>query len=388
MSRSDDFQDFLQNSFNKPIKHIVVGNEAGDADSIVSALVWAFVKSNLIDDGAATEALTPVVSITKNDIETQRPETKLLLKLAKIPIESLIYVDDPKIRDNDSNPLRVTLVDHNRLTLPLKNAQVIEILDHHADLGAHPEAATRIIAFEQDKATVASTCTLVVEHCHIFPVNVSLLLLGVILLDSINLLPEKATERDQAAVDKLIAQTNWSDLSADAQAVLQLDASDDGKPNTTALFKALQGAKFDPQFWKSLSVRDTLRLDYKRFESSNGASFGSSSVLVSLDDFCEKKNVQQSILEYMDSLKIDWLILLFNFMEDGAQRRQIMLCTISEDVDHMGKFLMDQDVMQLSKNDTDLSWDGLNIRIFNQGNPFATRKQVAPILLTYFDRES
>jgi inorganic pyrophosphatase/exopolyphosphatase len=80
MSRSDDFQDFLQNSFNKPIKHIVVGNEAGDADSIVSALVWAFVKSNLIDDGAATEALTPVVSITKNDIETQRPETKLLLK--------------------------------------------------------------------------------------------------------------------------------------------------------------------------------------------------------------------------------------------------------------------------------------------------------------------
>ena len=77
------------------------------------------------------------------------------------------------------------------------------------------------LPFADGHATVASTCTLVTERLmqlqsddESFPAPLAILLLGVILLDSVNLVPEagKATPRDAAAVRALLDRTRWEEL--------------------------------------------------------------------------------------------------------------------------------------------------------------------------------
>jgi len=58
---------------------------------------------------------------------------------------------------------------------------------------------------------------------------------------------------------------DWQELHRNngGGAILPWNVPDDNthppRPDTTSLFAALQNAKFDPHFWKSLSVRDALR---------------------------------------------------------------------------------------------------------------------------------
>ena len=72
---------------------------------------------------------------------------------------------------------------------------VTEIVDHHEDEKSHEQVTDnkRLIAFENGAATVASTCTLVTERLFnstisIIDGSLGLALLGVILLDSVNIL--------------------------------------------------------------------------------------------------------------------------------------------------------------------------------------------------------
>lgn len=190
---------FLEERKTQPTQHIVIGNEAGDADSIISAITLAYIESEQENMWS-----TPIVSIPTADLATQRPEVKLLLELAGIDnaTSDLFFVDDPLIEDDEYAPTRVTLVDHNVLAEKFqgKNWTVVEIVDHHQDEGRYLETcsgAARTIAFADDKALVASACTLVAERLKkvwtpLYPSSLGLLLLGVILLDSVNLSPGKS----------------------------------------------------------------------------------------------------------------------------------------------------------------------------------------------------
>jgi exopolyphosphatase len=182
-----------------------------------------------------------------------------------------------------------------------------------------------------------------------------------------------------------LKQTNWSNLSSTSTVKL---TDQEGWPDTNALFRTLQEAKFDPSFWKQLSVRDALRLDYKRFTTASGtASFGSSSVLLSLDDFLHKPNVQETIQQYMKELDLEWYVVLLS--KNGSPRRQMMLCTTksTQDLEGLEGYLLSQELLQLSRRDDDLSTDQLQIGTLDQWNVKATRKQVAPILLKYFESQ-
>lgn len=383
-------QDFLQERKNKPTRHIVIGNEAGDADSIISAITFAFVEF------LQSNHITPVISIPRRDLETQRPETTLLLQIAGLSIDSMLFVDDESWKQF---PLNVTLVDHNRLASSMNDEttyKVVEILDHHQDEGMHQECSARTIAFERDKATVASTCTLVLERLQHFyhaplPVNLAILLLGVILLDSVNMNESigKGTPRDASAIQSILNSTNWAELSDHAKSVLQCTAGK--QPDTNLFFGVLQNAKFEPAFWHSLSARDALRLDYKSFGyGSRPGSFGMSTVLMPMKDFLDKQNLISNIRDYMKDMQVDFLgILLAHSDETGNLRREVILVDSNTfPLNELIEFLRKEPSLKLADDRHDVKGSddlGLRIRCFTQGNTKASRKQVVPILFRFFE---
>jgi exopolyphosphatase len=394
-------EEFLKARKERPTRQFVMGNEAGDADSIIGAITLAYVESV-----RGHTKKTPIVSIPQADLETQRPETVLLLKLAGISNATgvLLFVDQPVVTES-TEATEVTLVDHNRLadTFQQNDWKVVEIVDHHHDEGMYEDTcsgpASRWIAFADDKALVASACTLVVERMEElwrkpYPPSLGVLLLGVILLDSVNLSPDagKVTQRDRDAVQILLDDTNWQELSQESKEVLKINSS--SGPNTTAFFDALQETKYDPGFWKSLPIRDALRLDYKEYIYKDG-SFGVSTVLMPLDRFLLKQELTTGIQRFMMERNMVFLGIMLASVQDGHLCRQLVLCgTESFPMPGMVQFLLhsnyDQDslgLMEFEGISTPSDNSSLSLRFFDQLD-VKSRKQIGPILLEFFETTS
>lgn len=393
--------EFLKARKEEPTRHFVMGNEAGDADSIISAITLAYIES-------VKEYMekTPIVSISQADLATQRPETALLLKLAGISnfAEVLLFVDQPVVSE-PTEATEITLVDHNHLadTFQQNNWKVVEIIDHHDDQGMFLDTcsgSSRLIAFADDEALVASTCTLIVERMEElwrkpYPSSLGVLLLGVILLDSVNLSPQagKVTQRDRDAVQILLNDTDWQELSQESKEMLKISSS--SGPNTTAFFDALQDTKYDPAFWMSLSMRDALRLDYKEYTYTDG-SFGVSTVLMPLDSFLLKQELITGIQRFMVDRNMDFLGIMLASAKNGHLCRQLVLCgtesfPLSDVVQFLQRADCDQDSLELMEiKGISIPPDnsGLSLRFFDQRNVNASRKQIGPILLEFFGTTS
>jgi exopolyphosphatase len=403
-SHKDNNNNCKQLSSATAVQHVCIGNEAGDADSIVSSLALAYMDSFYSPNNTFK---IPIVSIPKGDLPL-RQETVLLLKLAGLDthhLDSLVYLDDLTACMRADDSIRVTLVDHNRLTLQDTSWTVMEILDHHFDEQDHPHVKDddRNIAFDSttDKALVASTCTLIVERMRSqptrppYPWDVSLALLGVILLDTVNLLPAagKVTERDRQAVETLQRNVDWSQMNNKAAEEFR---NDDHKTiNTDALYQYLSDSKFDQTFWNNLSAQDALRLDYKQFQaSSTGCCFGASSILQPMSAFMSKPRVLEEMQDFITTRKIPLLaVLSMTMTQGGERRRELLLC--GEDtklVRDVSSYLLSEkgSLLQLEEQrlpETRLqpatSSCPLQLRCFAQGNSKASRKQVVPIFLQY-----
>ena len=171
--------------------HVYIGNEAGDADSLVSALCYAYL-GHALDEGGETYSHIPMLSISRGEL-TLRPETLALMEIAGFDagnIDSLLqYYDDPLPSASQASGAtrletlvsaqgaRLTLLDHNILAPKLAHlgGAMHAIVDHHLDAGSYVatvpvEDERRNIAFHASssqhapgKALVGSTCTLVAE---------------------------------------------------------------------------------------------------------------------------------------------------------------------------------------------------------------------------------
>ena len=376
--------DFLA---REPIfSHIVIGNPAGDADSIVASLSLAYVDHLM----GREPVLSPVVSVPRTDLPLRR-ETILLLEMVQVSTATLTCLDDLPSEMTESS---ITLVDHNKLLYPqLYRGNVVEILDHHVDERAHStvNGEFRNIAFQESSALVASTCTLIAERYlhssqNTFPADLAFLLLGVILLDTVNMSYSagKGTPRDQAVIDFLVHKTDWSLLLQIGSAKSLFTSHN--KPNTTALYDFLNQSKFNVAFWKSLSAHDALRLDYKQFTAASGDVFGVSSVLLPLADFLEKPRMEDEVKAYMQDCKIPILVIMSMVIEDDTPRRSMLVCGPDENgrVDSMSDFLVGLNSLVLTEIDC-VSTAALTMRLFTQGNTKASRKQVVPIMLEFYD---
>ena len=361
--------------------HICIGNPAGDADSLVSAMVYGYLTQQ-----------TPILSIARSDLQSQRPETMALLQLAQIDPNYLLDTNDLNNwieKNDDESSLQITLLDHNARVFP-SVGKVVEILDHHDDQGQHLEAPIRKIAFHNGQATVASTCTLVAEAVLrkttnedpqevLLDPSMSVLLLGTIILDSVNMSPQagKGTRRDARAMRLLLEQTHWND-----QTIPQ--------PDPSQLFDKLQQAKFDPVFWNGLSVMDALRLDYKAFDVSTSSTIGLATILLPWKDFQQKANLVATLESYARDHSLNILgCMMTASLPDGSLQRELLLCShnatrlnmLVEQLQACQDNFLQLTEQEVLANPLNQEANPLAMRFFVQGNAKASRKQVAPILM-------
>lgn len=210
----------LNDSANKesslPQFNAVLGNEAGDADSIISSIALSYVlqlkQQEIPNDNNNSPCWYsfPIISIPRKDMKLRRDVT-LLLSLCQLSslytkyeciyiddiinqvetskddtvfsaiCRSLFHMQDDNIPTNNNHEnintdtstssqpsLHLTLVDHNKLRSSLWHLHhyVDQIWDHHWDEGYHRNSQVRNIAFDSVNMTalVGSTCTLVTEE--------------------------------------------------------------------------------------------------------------------------------------------------------------------------------------------------------------------------------
>ncbi|KAM3824513.1 exopolyphosphatase PRUNE1 isoform 4-T4 [Vipera latastei] len=207
--------------------HVVLGNEACDLDSMVSALVLAYVLAKTSPDSEA--AFVPVLNIPRVDFPL-RTESSFLLHQQRIPEKVLVFRDEIDLAGlNKARLLSMTLVDHH--ILPSKDAgleaAVVEVLDHRPLEWERPPPC-RVTA-----ELVGSCATLVAERllrvgAPTLDSQIAALLHGTILLDCVNMAVEagKVTPKDARCVSRL--ESMFPELQPRNQ-----------------VFDALQKAKFD-----------------------------------------------------------------------------------------------------------------------------------------------
>ncbi|OAV90895.1 hypothetical protein PTTG_02001 [Puccinia triticina 1-1 BBBD Race 1] len=142
-SRSQFFSDITQNKANEWV--IVMGNEAGDTDSMAAAIAWAYHLSHLKHNPQKAIALLQTVE----DALDLRPENQLALEKSQMSSRhrDLLTIDELPIKPFElSHRLAgIVLVDHNVPAPGWRRASLLSIIDHHVDQKLNLSADPRIL---------------------------------------------------------------------------------------------------------------------------------------------------------------------------------------------------------------------------------------------------
>ncbi|XP_049980534.1 exopolyphosphatase PRUNE1 [Alexandromys fortis] len=238
-------EDYLQDcraalQESRPL-HVVLGNEACDLDSMVSALALAFY---LTKTARAGEIFIPVLNINRAELPL-RGDNVFFLQKVQIPESALVFRDEIDLHAlHQAGQLTLILVDHH--VLPKSDAAleeaVAEVLDHR------PIEQKYCPPCHVSVELVGSCATLVAERIlqgapEILDRQTASLLHGTIILDCVNMDAKvgKTTPKDSKYVEKLEAL--FPDL-----------------PQRKDIFDSLQKAKFDVS---GLTTEQMLRKDQK-----------------------------------------------------------------------------------------------------------------------------
>eukprot|EP00939_MAST-03C_sp_MAST-3C-sp1_P003818 g3818.t1 len=374
---------------------VVIGNQAADADSIVSAIVLAFLRHRASSFGRSC-LYVPMVCAPRRDLEQLHPLEPFLLQ-PHVDMERLIYVDehaDRLSRLRRRGKLRMILTDHNKLA-PALNARfgdvVCEIYDHHSDKKCYlprVSGSSRHIAFDEAAGSgVGSCCTVVASlpvaskqnRRFLADSGVARLLLDVILVDTIGLSENagKTKPEDVAAAEKL-------------QAIVQHGSLQER-------FRRLSSAKNDPSFWAKKSVAECLRYDFKKYSVRNGTvRYGASSVPVRLDVLAQKSETREAfvctLLQWMRANDLLFLLVLTMVMNEASGEAEREIAVVYRSEHHASRKLVDYLERKTDLNlrrigctsDAEstraLSLKSLSLAPFAQGNMKRSRKRITPLV--------
>ncbi|XP_064257850.1 exopolyphosphatase PRUNE1 isoform X2 [Passer domesticus] len=338
--------------------HVVMGNEACDLDSTVSALALAYFLAQT--SPAPKAAFVPVLNIPRADFAL-RTETTFLLRERGVPAAALVFRDEIDLAGlHRAGLLSLTLVDHH--VLPGADAAleeaVVEVLDHR------PLERDRGPPCQVTVEPVGSCATLVTERILQGPPGVldrttAALLHGTILLDCINLSPAagKVTPRDVACVALL--EERFPEL-----------------PARDAVFGALQAAKFDVT---GLTTEQMLRKDLKVL-SNDEAVVGISGVFEDLETFLLRPGLLQELEAFCQARGYAGLVAMtVSFNERHEPTRKLAVYSAQEPLrSTLCRALEEATSPSLQLRPLPSPWP--RVAAYAQGNAVAARKKVLPIL--------
>lgn len=356
---------------------VILGNEAADADSIVSAICLAYLKST--EQGSEGPVFVPVAAVERPQLRLRR-DVQLLLGKIGLGLDDVICKGDVQFKElRESNDVKLILVDQNTTPSCAESCADLteEILDHHLDAGAFPwvVGAKRNIAYDgaSSRALVGSACSLVAENyvtSGYISEEVATLLLGVIALDTFDMDPviNKGTPRDAEA------------MAALQQLVPSIDRHE--------LFVLLRDAKLNIDFWRSLSVNDAIYLDYKLFLSESGCRNGLSSVLLPVEEFIAKETAEKDIVEIINIENLDIFAAMALIMTPEGTRRELLCVSKSQrSADDLCSYLTGPSCTSagLTLRFPPMSFPpgGYITSIFDQKNVAYSRKQMAKYFIEF-----
>ncbi|KAG5929119.1 hypothetical protein E4U42_007023 [Claviceps africana] len=345
----------------------VVGNESADLDSLCSAIVYAFLRTN----SPPHTLHIPLSNLSRADLAL-RTEMTAVLQHAALTTDHLLTLSDlPDLQPQDT---RWVLVDHNSPTGALKKfaSQVAGCVDHHVDEGfVGVDARPRIIE------PCGSCMSLIVDECkqtwgelheridtaeHDKLVKLSL---APILLDTTNLTAaSKVRPKDTQAVHFL--QRHLHD---------QTFAPDRCHDLINAVKEDISG----------LSFRDIFRKDYKEWEES-GLALGVSCVVQGFEYLLDKAQSEHVFLRELSSWaedrRLDVAAVMTTSNPGGEFRRQLLVWGLNDrgreavqtfrDVAAHSLRLEPWHGGSLGAGEERFAWAQLELA--------ASRKQVAPLL--------
>jgi exopolyphosphatase len=348
----------LKNKFsNTKQVTIVMGNEAADLDSMASAVsyAWYLYLSDI------NQSSFPLINIPRADFKL-RTEAVYLFKEAGVEIDQLLFAEDVDLETlNNNGNLKLVLVDHNKLASSQSGLEksVSSILDHHADEKSYPSSALT------DIRPVGSTATIIAESFFKDQKDsiagpLGILLLGTILLDTVNLDPEagRVTDDDAKAASSLVKITG-------------LDNKE--------LFDKLQFEKFNVS---SLGSYDLLRKDYKEWQMGS-VKLGIGSVLLPVEDWAAKDpEIASACDRYLKERKLDVLLSMNAFTSPGFTRQLVIYIPDSSLRDKTVAFMEGSD---LGLERLEINSSGDSCIFYNQKNLGISRKKLQPLLKEFFE---
>ncbi len=341
---------------------IVIGNEAADLDSMVSAILYGLLASTCRAPG--TPPVVPVVNCPRADFAL-RTEAVYLFATLGVDVDALLFIDEIDLDAlHQAGRLRLTLVDHNILSADQDEyADAVDaIIDHHPDGGLYGQAKPRKIEPVGSAATLVAEAMLRDRPALVDAVSATLLL-GTILLDTVNLDPaaERVTAKDQAVAARL-SEVAGSDA--------------DG------LFTTLEAEKFNVS---ALGTGDLLRKDYKAWDTPSG-TYGMSTVLTSLEDWIAKDpGLVTGLDAFVRSRGLDCLLAMMAYTDgSGAFRRELAVYASDRVLAAELTAMLATSALGLNRIRPAGMTDSEKAMFFTQGNTSMSRKRLQPLLHLFF----
>ncbi|XP_045064857.1 exopolyphosphatase PRUNE1-like [Coregonus clupeaformis] len=353
------------NAEGSPEFHVVLGNEACDLDSMVSALAYAYFLPKTLDSGKIP---LPVLNIPRQEFPL-RTDNAFLLRESGLSQDDLVFRDEVDLGSlHRAGRLDLTLVDHNVLPSSDRDLEeaVVEVIDHHL-LERKPSPSCSVTV-----ETVGSCTTLVTERIiqkapEVLDQQVAQLLYGTIVLDCVNMAPEagKVTPKDsQYAV---LLETRFPNL-----------------PPRGVLFQSLQNAKFDVS---GLTTEQMLLKDMK-VASERDLKLAVSVIYMTLEAFLQRQSLQQELCEFCHKHSYNLVVAMtISFNDNKEPFRQLAVYSSST----LYREEMSQ-ALEQARNPSlilsPMSSPYSDIKAYLQGNTLASRKKVLPIIKDFLrDRE-
>lgn len=361
---------------------VVLGNQACDLDSVVSALVHA--RFNLA--GEHRVAL-PLIQCKRSEFRL-RSDTRAALQrcggvdAAFAERELLFLHDDISIDDllqwHSERRLSLALVDHNNAaaTLPAALAHAVRhVVDHHVDEHQYVDDSLELKLIRP----VGSCCSLItqlaahqltqLQHADDF----NQLLLTTIATDTINF---DAALKRATPFDHSIARFLFSKINAAATISFE--------QYCTLAFEEISRAKNDVS---ALSASELLARDYKAVPSLR---LGMSSLTGALETFPMHST---TLADFCDAQQIDTLIICTAVVADPAPfRRQLACFVAARATDADARFTKLYEFLQssaslrlepLAANSQPTTTTVPRLALFEQRDLTASRKVIAPLVVDF-----